>query len=275
MNSRNDRWTLLRTVQLVIIGVAVLAVLSPYVWVVLSSLKTPADLSDPRKLLFSPVLDNWIRVLSGTIPANFLMSLMVAVVTVGISLLVGTPAAYSISQYRTGGRLARFGILVSEILPPAVMVVPLFLIAYNLKINGSIIPVIISHLTFVLPVVTWFMISFFDAVPKDIELQALIDGCNRFKAFRKVVLPQVLPGLGAAGLFGFVLSWNDLFYALILGGQKAKTLPMAIAGYDTFRGVQLGDMSVAILVSVIPTLFLSFFVQRTMIKGIGGGGVKG
>ncbi|WP_197081155.1 ABC transporter permease subunit [Gordoniibacillus kamchatkensis] len=99
--------------------------------------------------------------------------------------------------------------------------------------------------------------------------------CSRFMAFRKVVLPQVLPGLGAAGLFGFVLSWNDLFYVLILGGENAKTLPMAIAGYNTFRGVLLGEMSVAILVSVIPTLFLSFFVQKKLVKGIGGGGVKG
>jgi len=133
----------------------------------------------------------------------------------------------------------------------------------------------VAHLTFVLPVVTWFLISFFDDIPRDLEQAALIDGCTRFQAFLKVVLPQVLPGLGAAAIFGFVLSWNDMFYALILGGETAKTLPVAIAGYNTFRGVQLGDMSVAILVSVLPTLLLSFFIQRRMIRGIGGGGVKG
>jgi ABC-type glycerol-3-phosphate transport system permease component len=269
------RWTPVKIGQVVFIWLALVAVVSPYLWVMLSSFKTPADLNIPTRILFRPVLDNWNHVLSGTVPGNFVTSLIVGLITVFLSLLVGLPAAYSISHYRTGGRLTRFGILIAEVIPPAVMVVPLFLTAYHMRMNGTIAPVIVAHLTFVLPVVTWFLISFFDALPKDIESQALIDGCSRFQAFHKVVVPQVLPGIGAAGIFGFVLSWNDLFYALILGGENTKTLPMAIAGYNTFRGVQLGDMSVAILVSVLPPLFLSFFVQKKMIRGLGGGGVKG
>jgi len=114
-----------------------------------------------------------------------------------------------------------------------VLVVPLYLVSYYLRVNGLVIPVIVAHLTFVLPSVTWFLISFFDDIPRDLEQAALIDGCTRFQAFLKVVLPQVLPGLGAAAIFGFVLSWNDMFYALILGGETAKTLPVAIAGYTT------------------------------------------
>ncbi len=254
---------------------AVIAVLFPYMWVILSSFKLPADLTQPTKFIFSPVIDNWVTVLSGGVSQNFLTSLLIGLITIIVSLLVGAPAAYSISQYRTGGRATRFGILVSQMIPPAVMVVPLFFVAFQLKLNGTILPVIVAHLTFVLPVVTWFLISFFDAVPKELEEAAMIDGCSRFMAFRKIVLPQVLPGIGAAGIFGFVLSWNDMFYALILGGENTKTLPLAIVGYNTFRGVQLGEMSVAILVAVIPTLIFSFFVQKKLIKGIGGGGVKG
>jgi multiple sugar transport system permease protein len=126
----------------------------------------------------------------------------------------------------------------------------------------------------VLPVVTWFLIGFFEAVPRELEEQALVDGYGRFAAFRKVVLPQVLPGIAAAGIFGFVLSWNDLFFALILASGETKTLPVAIAGYNTFRGVELGEMSVAILVAVVPILVLSFFVQKRLVRGIGGGGLK-
>lgn len=254
---------------------AVIAILFPYLWVILSSFKLPADLTQPTKFIFSPVIDNWVTVLSEGVSQNFLTSLFIGLITIIVSLLVGAPAAYSISQYRTGGRATRFGILVSQMIPPAVMVVPLFFVAFQLKLNGTILPVIVAHLTFVLPVVTWFLISFFDAVPKELEEAAMIDGCSRFMAFRKIVLPQVLPGIGAAGIFGFVLSWNDMFYALILGGENTKTLPLAIVGYNTFRGVQLGEMSVAILVAVIPTLIFSFFVQKKLIKGIGGGGVKG
>src|SRR5690606_17125069 len=185
---------------------AVLVVLFPYAWVVLSSFKSPADLTNPTKLLFAPVLDNWERVFAGGITNNFGLSLLVGLATVLVTLLVGTPAAYAISHYAVGGRLTRFGILLAELIPPSVLVVPLFLVSYYLKVNGMVIPVIVAHLTFVLPVVTWFLISFFDDIPRDLEQAAMIDGCTRFQAFLKVVLPQVMPGLGAAAIFGFVLS---------------------------------------------------------------------
>lgn len=262
-------------IRVAYIFLAVIVVLFPYIWVVLSSFKMPADLNFPSKLIFTPVLDNWTNVLSGDLPQNFLTSLMIGVITVAISLLVGAPAAYSISQYNTGGKPTSLGILVAQMIPPAVMVVPLFFIGYHLKINGSIFLVIIGHLIIVLPMVTWFLISFFKEVPKELEEAAVIDGCTRFQAFRKIIIPQVLPGIGAAGIFGFILSWNDMFYALILGGETTKTLPLAIVSYNTFRGVQLGEMSVAILTAVIPTLLFSFIIQKRLIKGIAGGGVKG
>ena len=254
--------------------VALVVVLFPYAWVLLSSLKSPAQLSRPGQLLFAPVLDNWVSVLSAEIPRNFLNSLFVGAVTVAVSLLVATPAAYAMAKHRAGGRSMRFGILLSELMPPAVLVVPLFLVAFNLRMNGTLWAVMVSHLTFVLPVVTWFLIGFFEAVPKELEEQARVDGYGRFAAFRKVVLPQVLPGVAAAAIFGFVLSWNDLFFALILASGNTETLPVAIAGYNTFRGVALGEMSVAILVAVVPVLVLSFFVQKRLVRGIGGGGLK-
>jgi ABC-type glycerol-3-phosphate transport system permease component len=170
--------------------------------------------------------------------------------------------------------VTRFGILLSEVLPPAVLVVPLFLFALNLGLRDTLAAVIASHLTFVLPVMTWFMVGFFDGVPRELEEQALVDGHGQIGAFVRVVLPQVLPGIGAAVIFGFVLSWNDLFYALILAGGNERTLPVAIAGYNTFRGVELGQMAVAILISVVPVLVASFVVQKRLIRGISRGGLK-
>jgi ABC-type glycerol-3-phosphate transport system permease component len=258
-----------------VMGFAVLIVSFPYAWVVLSAFKGPADLSSPSRVVFDPTVDNWREVAEGGIFQSAGTSLLVAGVTVGLSLVAGTMAAYGISRWRAGGPVTRFGILLSEVMPPAVLVVPLFLVAFRLELRDTIWAVIASHLTFVLPVVTWFMIGFFDAVPRELEEQALVDGYGRFRAFHKVVLPQVLPGVGAAGIFGFVLSWNDLFYALVLAGGRAKTLPVAIAGFNTFRGVELGAMSAAILVSVIPVLAASFFVQKRLIRGISAGGLKG
>ncbi len=262
-------------VRRILIPAAVLVVGFPYAWVVLAAFKGPVDLNDPSKITFTPTLANWREVVEAGILDSALTSIVVGVTTVVLALVAGTMAAYAISRWRAGGPLTRFGILLSELMPPAVLVVPLFLITFRLELRDTVWAITASHLTFVLPVVTWFMIGFFDAVPRELEEQAMVDGYGRFRAFGKVVLPQVLPGLGAAAIFAFVLSWNDLFYALVLAGGNAKTLPVAIAGFNTFRGVELGGMSAAILVSVVPVLAASFFVQRRLIQGISGGGLKG
>ncbi|NMC13390.1 MAG: carbohydrate ABC transporter permease, partial [Chloroflexi bacterium] len=103
----------------------------------------------------------------------------------------------------------------------------------------------------------------------------LVDGATRWQTFFQIVLPIVRPGIGAAGLFAFVLSWNDMFYALMLTSAKSRTLPVGIAGYWTFRGVEMGQMSAAIVLAIVPMIALSFFVQRFMLRGMARGAVKG
>jgi ABC-type glycerol-3-phosphate transport system permease component len=257
-----------------LIGAAVFVVLMPFVWVILGSFKTGAQLNDPTLFAFAPTLDNWRSVLDSGILGAAARSAFVGVVTVSLSVLVGSMGAYAISRYKAGGGATRFGILAAQVLPPAVLVFPFLAIAFRLHVNDTLIAVIAAHLSFVLPVVTWFLIGFFDAVPRELEEQALVDGLGRFAAFRKVVLPLVAPGVGAAAIFGFVLSWNDLFYALILAPGNAATLPVRIAGFNTFRGVELGTMCAAIVVSIVPVLIASFFIQRRLVRGISGGAVK-
>ena len=181
---------------------------------------------------------------------------------------------YAFSRFRGLQWRAAVGYSGPEMMPPAILILPFFLLLYHLQLIDSRIGVIAAHLTFVLPVVTWFLIGFFDEVPKDLESQAMIDGYTRFQAFYLVILPAVRPGLAAAAVFGFVLSWNDLFYALLLTGSESRTLPVAIAGFWTFRGVEMGKMAVAILIAIIPVLILSHAIQKHLIRGIGGGAVK-
>lgn len=253
---------------------ALVVVAFPLVWVTLASFKTPVQLNDPTLILFSPSLVNWNYVLEAGILSAAGRSAFVAGVTVTISAIVGSAAAYVISKYKAGGAATRFGILAAQVLPPAVLVFPFLTLAYLLRVNDTLIPLILAHLSFVLPVVTWFLIGFFDSVPKSLEEQARVDGFTRFKSFLLVVLPQVYPGLGAAIIFGFTLSWNDMFYGLILTPSKSAILPVAIAGFNTFRGVELGSMSAAILVAVIPVVIASFFIQKRLVQGISGGAVK-
>lgn len=253
---------------------ALVSVLFPLVWVTLASFKTPSQLNNPSLLFFSLNFDNWQYVIDRGILDAALRSATVATVTVIISAVAGSTAAYVISAYKAGGNATRFGILAAQVLPPAVLVFPFLTLAYLTRVNDSLLPLIFAHLSFVLPVVTWFLIGFFDSVPKSLEEQARVDGFTRFKAFLLVVLPQVYPGLGAAVIFGFTLSWNDMFYGLILTPSRSAILPVAIAGFNTFRGVELGAMSAAILVAVVPVVIASFFIQRKLVQGISGGAVK-
>jgi ABC-type glycerol-3-phosphate transport system permease component len=260
--------------RVALLWAAGITVLFPLAWVALASLKSPQQLNEPFLLRFTPTFEAWRTVLSSGILAAAGRSAIVGLTTVGISVVVGSLGAYAIARYRAGGTATRFGMLAAQVLPPAVLVFPFLSMAYALRLNDTLVPVIFAHLSFVLPVVTWFLIGFFEAVPRSLEEQAQVDGFTRWQAFRLVVLPQVLPGIGAAAIFGFTLSWNDLFYGLILAPGEAAILPVAIAGFNTFRGVQIGSMSAAILIAVIPVVIASFFIQRKLVQGISGGAVK-
>ncbi|MBM3743365.1 MAG: carbohydrate ABC transporter permease [Actinobacteria bacterium] len=264
-------WTNLGNGLLVLMG---LSVVLPFFWLILGSFKTGAQLNDPTLLLFNPTLENWNEIFRSGVLESTWRSAMVAFITVIFSIIIGSMGAYAISRYRSGGNVARFSILAAQVLPPAVLVFPFLEISYQLRLNDTVFAVLVPHLSFVLPVVTWFLIGFFDAVPREVEEQALVDGLSRIQALRKVVIPQVSPGIGAAAIFGFVLSWNDLFYALILAPGNSATLPVKIASFNTFRGVELGAMCAAILVAVVPVLFMSFFIQKRLVRGISGGAIK-
>ncbi len=197
--------------RVALLWAAGISVLFPIAWIALASFKNPEQLNDPFLLSFTPTLDAWRNVLASGILSAAGRSAVVALVTVGISVVVGGMGAYAIARFRAGGTATRFGMLAAQVLPPAVLVFPFLTMAYALRLNDTLAPVIFAHLSFVLPVVTWFLIGFFEAVPRSLEEQAQVDGFGRFEGFRLVVLPQVYPGMGAAAIFGFTLSWNDLF----------------------------------------------------------------
>lgn len=255
--------------------VSLFIVFFPYFWTLLASFKNAAAINHPLDFSFAPTMANWQAVISAGIPRQALNSLIVGLVTVGIAVAVGSLAAYAFSRFNVGGDAARFSTLLAQMLPPAVLIVPLFLIMYYTKLMGSVWAAVISHLTFILPLVTWFLIGFFDDVPRELEEAAKVDGCTNWQAFFRIVLPAVRPGLGAAALFALVLSWNDMFYALLLTSGTQRTLPVGIAGYWTFRGVEMGQMSAAIILAIVPMIILSFFVQRFLLRGLGGGAIKG
>ena len=265
---------LIKILSYLCIAVAIITTLFPYLWIFTASIRPFGALIQPF-VAFVPTFENWQAVLqrpgfSRSIVNSILVGSSVALISVGI----GSPAAYSFSRFKTGGSLGRFVILTLQMIPPAVLVIPLFLMTTRLGLLHSLFGVIIAHLTFILPLIAWFLIGFFDQIPRELEEQAMVDGCTRFQAFMRIVLPLIAPGLAASVIFAFILSWNEFFYALILTGGPNKTLSVVLGEFWTFRGIELGQMSAAIIVTVLPVLFLSFFVQRHMVRGLARGAIK-
>ncbi|MGE0237082.1 MAG: carbohydrate ABC transporter permease [Parvibaculaceae bacterium] len=261
--------------RLLLIAMAVTAVLVPLLWIAFAAFRTPADLTNPGSFAFTPTLDNMRDVADGDIPAATLRSIIVGFIVTIVGVFVGALAGYSIARFRTGGIPLRFAILFPTIIPPTVLAFPLLALALQFNLSDSILAVVAAHLTIVVPMITWFMTGFFASVPREVEEQAAIDGYGPFAAFWRVVVPNVLPGLGASALLAFMMSWNELFYALVLAPGTSQTLPVAISGFNTFQGVKLGPMSAALLLTVLPVMVLSFVIQKRLVRGLGGSGVKG
>lgn len=259
-------------VALILCALAI--VLLPLLWIIFGAFRTPADLTNPGSLVFHPTLENFSSIKTDGVPDAAKHSVIVGISVMVVGVIVGALGGYSISRFKTGGLALRFGILLPTVIPPTVLVFPLLALALSAHLNDSLLAVIAAHLTYVVPMITWFMVGFFNAVPRELEEQAAIDGYGPFQAFLRVVIPNVLPGLGAAALLAFMLSWNELFYALILAPGTSRTLPVAIASFNTFQGVKLGPMCAAILISALPVTLLSFLIQRHLVRGMGGGGIK-
>lgn len=134
---------------------------------------------------------------------------------------------------------------------------------------------IITYLTFNLPYVIWLLMSFMKRVPRELDEAALIDGCTPFTAFVRIIVPALLPGIGAAAILSFVLSWNEFLFALMLSGNESKTLPVAISGLVTQQGTAIGAVSAATILAMLPMAILYFAMRRFLVSGLNLGAVKG
>jgi multiple sugar transport system permease protein len=168
-----------------------------------------------------------------------------------------------------------FWIVSQRILPPVVTVIPIYLTFKSVGLLDTRTALIITYATANLPIVVWLMFDFFASVPKEIEESAQIDGATRFAILFGIVVPLVAPGIVATGLLVLILSWNEYLYALFLSTANAQTLPLLVAAQNATRGPQWWNMSVLILIMILPVMVLTLTLQRFIVKGILVGAVKG
>jgi len=223
----------------------------------------------------SPDLDNFVAIfVEAQFHWYFLNSAVVAIGSTVIALPLAAMMAYAFARYDTGGATLRLFVLSSQMMPPVIVVLPMFAVFLGLHLIDTWAGLILAHLSLSLPFLAWLLVAFFQGDVRILEQAARVDGATRMQAFLRVTLPVTAPGLLAAGLLAFIISWNDFLFALILSGKPTYTLPMALSAFQTQRGVEIAVMAAGAIVAILPVFVLLPFMRRYLIKGLSLGALK-
>jgi len=206
-----------------------------------------------------------------------LNSLMVSVLSAGASVLLGLWGGYALSRFRFRGRtLAGFLILLTQMLPGSLIIIPLYMILTDLRLNNSLWGLALTYMSFNAPFSIWMLKGFVEGIPRDLEEQGLIDGCSRMGALGRITLPLMIPGLVATFIFGFIAAWGEYVFALtLLDSASQWTYAVGVASLKGEYQVHWNEIMSASFVSTLPVLLLFLFMQRYLLAGLTAGGVKG
>ena len=249
----------------------------PFYWMVAASLKPQAAiLSSTPQFFFEPTLQNYVDAFGKfDILKSLKNSLFVALVTVVLSLVLGTPAAYAIARFDfKGKRDIWFWFISNRMLSPIVVALPFFLIARNLKLLDTPWALILIYLTFNVPIVVWICADQFRNIPKELDEAATLEGYNSFSIFWRVGLPLAMPAIAVSAIFCFIFSWNELLYALILTRSDAKTAPVVATSFMSGYELPWGQIMATGTVVALPVIVFSMIVSRQLVRGLTAGAIK-
>jgi multiple sugar transport system permease protein len=254
--------------------------LLPIYWTVKISV-TPENLlySEGIRLWPSRVtFANYASVLKATdFPRFFLNSLIVSLSTALIVTVVASLAGYALSRFRFRGKAwVSLVLLLTQTFPLVMVIPPIFRIMSQLGLTDNLYGLIVIYTAFNIAFATFLMQSFFDGVPKDLEEAAMIDGCTRVMALRRIILPLTLPGMGATVAFVFTAAWSELLFALMLiNSDDQKTFSVGLLTFIGKFAVDWGQMMAASVMALIPVCIFFMFLQRYLVTGLTAGAVKG
>jgi multiple sugar transport system permease protein len=255
-------------------GLLLLVIMSPFLWLLQMSFRSSDDIFG-YQLLFTPTLENYGALWKGHFADSFANSVAASTFSTALALLIGVPAAYSLSRWRfRGHRQVGLWILATRMAPPIAFTIPFFLAYRWLGLLDSVAGLVLIYLTFNLALVIWMMQTFFDAVPKQLEEAAWIDGCTIWGAFLRITLPLAAPGLAASAVLCFVLSWNDFFFALILTRTSAMTAPVAIVNFMQYEGWEWGKIAAGGTLVMLPVIVFTLLVRNYLVRGLTAGSLK-
>lgn len=256
--------------------------LFPFVWMVVTSLKPNAELYDPKAFplaIHHPSLEHYIALLKET---NFLLwianTMLVAVISTAISLVLGAMLAYPLARLRfPGAALLAMAVGAAYLVPQTLLFVPMVELINRLDLGNTLSAVMLTYPTLLVPFSAWLLMGYFKTVPKELEEAALIDGASRWRAMTSVILPLCVPGFISAGIFAFTLAQNEFLYALLfLTRSNIRTVSIGVVG-ELIRGDAFywGQLMAAAFLGLIPVVLIYMFFVKHYVAGLTAGSVKG
>lgn len=250
----------------------------PVLWSILGSFKSPRDIiAIPPKFFFEPTLDNYLNLEVSSIPifGAFMNSVVISVTSTLLALAFSALAGYSLGRLRPrGGTTITTAILVTRMIPPIVLIIPLFLFYSAAGMLDTLVGLIIPYTALNIPLATLLLMSFFETLPRELDEAAAVDGCGIFRTFWSITLPLTAPGLVAAAIFSFALAWNDFMLALPLTSRRAIPMTIVASMVRTEEGVLWGKLNVIVVIMIIPMAILTILAQRRLVSGLVAGSVK-
>ena len=276
------------TLKYLFIGLWSMFVVAPFLWALSTSFKDFNSVTGGATYIpwvdFEPSLEGWRVLLRSpaqggvNIVEPYFNSIAVTCSASFISIFLGTLAAYALSRFTFKAGFIKnsditFFFISQRIMPPIVLSIPFFIMLGKLGLLDSMLGLIMVYVVLLMPIAVWIMVDFFNKVPREIDETALIDGCNPYQAFCKVVLPNSIPGLIVAGMFCMIFGWTDFFFAFILTFTEVQLLPVAIVALNSSI-TPWWSLSASALVSVAPLIVVAFIVERYLSKGNLSGALK-
>lgn len=262
----------------VLTGVLLFLLLFPVIWIFLGSIKPDPDIMAANPWPTRITFENYIAVFN---KEGFLIalrnSLIVGLSAAAITTGLAAPAAYSLSRFDYRGKTAvNLLILGTQTLPVVAVLVPIVVIVRNLGLTNTLTALIFTHLALGLPIAVWVLKGYIDAIPRDLEDAALVDGCGRFEVMVRIMLPLLKPALVAVGTFAFVLSWGEYLLALSLVSKSdVRTLPLALQSlFDPYQ-FSWGTVMAGGVVIALPAVVLFLVFRKQLVGGLLAGAVKG
>lgn len=273
------------TVSKIVIHVFILLyivfLLFPLLWVGASSLKSTQEIysGSPTILPQHISLEHYISVINGQhLFRSMWNSLVVGVISTFLVVLIAVPSAYAMVRYKSLINSAILGwILVSQIFPVILVMIPLYVLLRYAGLTDSLTGLILVYVIWSLPFVLWIMHGYVKSIPIEFEEAAVIDGASRSQVIFKVLLPLLLPAIGASALFAFISAWNEFFFALVLLKSPAlATLQVELARYTGMEGqARTGPLAAASVIATLPSIFLFIFLRKWLTTGLVSGALKG